>query len=39
MTKMMVVDKQFLSDIYGISYAIRYDYDSHKYVIDEVFTL
>lgn len=38
MTKMMVVDKQFLADIYGISYAIRYDYNSHKYVIDEVFT-
>lgn len=38
MTKMMVVDKQFLKDIYGTSYEVCYDHHNHKQCIREVFS-
>lgn len=37
MTKMMVVDKQFLKDIYGTSYEICYDHHQNQECIREVF--
>ena len=38
MTKMMVVDKQFLADIYGISYEVDYDNTHQNHTIREVFS-
>lgn len=37
MTKMMVVDKQFLKEIYGTSYEICYDNHQNQECIREVF--
>lgn len=38
MTKMMIVDKQFLADIYGIAYEVDYDRNSSEPVLKEVFS-
>lgn len=38
MTKMMIVDKQFLADIYGISYEVDYDNTHQNHTIREVFS-
>lgn len=38
MTKMMVVNKQFLRDIYGTSFELQYEHKSESSVIKEIFT-